>query len=356
MREQYRGIDVAKFLCAVLIIILHVSPFNQESICNTFFRETVCIIAVPCFFAFSGFLISDKLDKDKFPKSVNANYKKYIVWSIIYFPIVILGWIISDNSFSKNILLFIRDFFFEGAYLTIWFLNALAFAVLFEWILLRFFSKKTCFIISIPIYLLSCLLSSYNQFFCETLKLEFLSDCYYTVFSSTKNGLLFGLPFVSMGVFLKDVVCKKTISKKISFSGMIASFVLLIGEVFVRNSLFHKNKSVDFAILLIPFVVFSVLFVTAFNIGEKPCPKIIRCHSDWYVFLRHMSVMMFLNQRIFIFVYDVLDKIFERSIGVNIISSISIVHFLLVLSSTLLFSYLVMFLSKRYECIKRLYL
>ena len=68
--KQYNSIDLMKFIAAILIIILHTSPFQSYSKIISFgFRNIITIIAVPFFFCASGFLLFKKcsvlIDKEK---------------------------------------------------------------------------------------------------------------------------------------------------------------------------------------------------------------------------------------------------------------------------------------------------
>lgn len=86
--------------------------------------------------------------------------KLYFIWSFIYFPFVLIQWIVTKNLNIKSLLLYLKKFIFEGSFLTIWFLNALWLALLLVYFLLKYFKIKTILFISLPCYLFSCLLSS----------------------------------------------------------------------------------------------------------------------------------------------------------------------------------------------------
>ena len=91
--------------------------------------------------------------------------KLYFIWSFIYFPFVLIQWIVTKNLNIKSLLLYLKKFIFEGSFLTIWFLNALWLALLLVYFLLKYFKIKTILFISLPCYLFSCLLSSYYGLF-----------------------------------------------------------------------------------------------------------------------------------------------------------------------------------------------
>ena len=61
--KQYKSLDLAKFIGAFLIIILHTPPFSSYSKVVTFgLRNIVTIIAVPLFFTISGFFALKKYE------------------------------------------------------------------------------------------------------------------------------------------------------------------------------------------------------------------------------------------------------------------------------------------------------
>lgn len=62
-RKQYYSLDVAKFIAALSVIILHTAPFQSYSgALNYGFRNIVTVVAVPFFFITSGFLFFSKLN------------------------------------------------------------------------------------------------------------------------------------------------------------------------------------------------------------------------------------------------------------------------------------------------------
>lgn len=62
-RKQYAALDLMKFFAAILIIVIHTSPFADVSFALDFgFRSIIATIAVPFFFCASGFLFFVKLE------------------------------------------------------------------------------------------------------------------------------------------------------------------------------------------------------------------------------------------------------------------------------------------------------
>lgn len=350
----YRGIDLFKFISAILILLLHIPPVYEGGYFYIFIRQILTVIAVPFFFAASGFLAVKKLSatlKGGAYSAIKRPYLLYIKWSLIYLPLALLS--LRNLSISGIIFTYIRNFLLEGSYLTIWYLNALAFAFLFYFLLLKKVSALQCVYISVPLYIVGCLLSSYNQLFVSFPIGQALSDGYYTVFETTKNGLFFGLPFVAIGGFIATED-KQNNHKGRTLSGLVLFGVLIVAEVILRNIFFPNAKSVDFVLFLLPFTAYLLKIAARLDLNEK---SVTLCgeKTDLYIILRHLSVLIFLTQRIFIFVIDRVVKIMNGYTATSWLSDFPILKFISVFILTLLFSLLLMVLSRKFKWIRKLY-
>ena len=70
-RPGYGGIDVLRFLCAILIIMIHVVPLGSSQdravlLLNHALRNVLARAAVPFFFMCSGFFLYRKTPADRF--------------------------------------------------------------------------------------------------------------------------------------------------------------------------------------------------------------------------------------------------------------------------------------------------
>ena len=205
-RKQYNSLDLAKFIAAILIVIIHANPFSSySSVVAYAFRNIIATIAVPFFFVTSGFLFSVKLNslngEEKtgyFKKYFFRLLTMYLLWSAVYFIFVLTDWII--NGFTINdLLIYVRDFFFEGSYSTIWFLPALMTAVTIVYFLKKKFTYLQIFLMALPFYLFACLGSSYYGLTQQIPLLGDLFKVYYSFFDTIKNGVLFGWVYVALG-------------------------------------------------------------------------------------------------------------------------------------------------------------
>ncbi len=347
-RRQYKSLDVAKFISAILIIIIHTAPFASYSKALTFgFRNIVCVIAVPFFFFTSGFLAFKKIDsleenkrKDYVKSYLSRIAVMYFIWSAVYFVFVCIKW--SRNGFSiYSVLEYVKDFFFEGSYSTIWYLPALFSATLFVYLLKKILSYKQIFVLSIVVYLFTMGGSSYYGLVTNVPFIKAIYDVYYSFFDTIKNGLLFGMPFVALGAYVSDneeSAVSGTKGFKAFVPVVIFGLALAIEEVVIAY--FNWNsKGVDTVICLIPFTYFlaKFLIVTDFKVKDNIC-----------VLLRKYSILMFLTQRIPISIIDLF--LANTTIATN-----SALNFITVFAATMLISFAILKLSEKFNMLKKAY-
>ena len=345
--KQYRCIDLAKFVGAILIIILHTAPFSSYSKVLTFgVRNIITIIAVPFFFIASGFMVFKKLEAIEEQKDKNAYIKKhikrlivmYLFWSAVYFIFVLLDWIL--NGFTIiNLLEYCKDFVFEGSFSTIWFLPALIVATLIVFLLRKKFSYKTIFFISLPIYLVTLLGSSYYGLALQIPVISNLYEIYYSFFDTIKNGLCFGFIYVALGALIGQFESKLYISKTKNILLIIVCFVLLAIEAFVVAHFNWNIKGSDTILMLVPLSFLIFIFVLKLDcVGSD---KI-------YLLLRKYSMLLFLTQRI---PMTIISMFFSDTI----IMKNSILYFVVILVSTFVISTIILKLTEKFKFLKIAY-
>ena len=340
--KQYKSLDVAKFICAILIIILHTAPFSSYSKILTFgFRNIITVIAVPFFFVTSGFLAfkkADNLNQQERDSYIKAYLRRliimYLIWSAVYFAFVVIKW--NRKGFSASLVFeYIRDFFFEGSYSTIWFLPALISAVFLVYLLRRKLSYRVIFILSCVIHLFTLGGSSYYGLVTKIPLIKMAYDLYYSFFDTIKNGVCFGLVYVSMGALLaeKETSTGTDVSAAKAFLQMAVFAVLLAIEEFLIAYLDWNIRGVDTTIMLVPFscALMKFLLTIELNVSSAVCAA-----------MRKYSILLFLCQRIPLSVIDLFLS--DTIIGTN-----SLLYFTAVLSVTFLLSHIIIKVSKKHR-------
>lgn len=349
---SYNGVDAFKFIAAVLVILLHANPFGLDTFHGVILREVITPVAVPYFFCVSGFFwYRSFIEKGQQSGKHRIVYtlKLYCYWSIIYFPFVVVSWFINGGISFHNLLLYVRNFIFEGSFQTIWYLNALWSSFLIIYVLLKFFKPKQILCLSVPFYVLSCLLSSWNGLFVEVPLGDEITQIYYTIFDTTKNGLLDGFLFVALGMVICDIKNKETrpeISRnKMYIKGMICSFLIIIAEYIVRTELYGKGRGCDIVLGTIPFTLFTVLL--SLNLRPRD--------SGVYKKLRVYSTLLFLTQRIPLTLFAWADAFTNKIWGITIFSRYAPVYFVFVLVCSFLISFIILKLSTKVKVLSKLF-
>ena len=346
--KQYKSLDFAKFVCAILIIVLHTAPFASYSKILTFgFRNIVTVIAVPFFFLTSGFLAFKKFDliEDSKKKAYVVQYLKrivlmYLIWSAVYFVFVVIKWF--RSGFSIYIVLeYIKDFFFEGSYSTIWFLPALFTATLAVYLLHKKLSYRNIFALACVIYIFTLGGSSYYGLVSQVPSIKVVYDAYYSFFDSIKNGICFGMIFVSMGAMVSDNeerITQKTTAPRAFIPVVLFAGLLAIEEFLIAYTNWNI-RGVDTVIMLVPFTYFFVRFLLVWN---------VKISDSLCISMRKYSILMFLTQRIPLTIFDLF-------FADTIIVQNSMLYFVAVLGTTLLISFGILQASRKVSWLKFAY-
>lgn len=347
--KQYKSIDLAKFVCAILIIILHTAPFSSYSrVLTVGFRNIITPIAVPFFFVASGFIAFKKIDEKSGKEQTQYVMKHlrrilmmYLIWSAIYFIFVVIKWTRVENFSIWYVLEYVKDFFFEGSYSTIWFLPALFGATLLVWLLHKKLPYKKLFIITCFIYAFTLGGSSYYGLATQIPFIKGIYDIYYSFFDSIKNGVCFGFIFVCMGAMLAEketiIIENGSILKTVILCAICA--LLLAVEEIAIGVLNWNIRGVDTVIMLVPFSWFFFALLLKWE---------IRGQDKLFLTLRKYSLLLFLCQRIPLSIIDMF-------ISGSVIATNSMLYFITVFGSTMLIAFLIIQASNRVKWLKYLY-
>lgn len=300
---NYKNLDILKYICAILIIILHMRPFlNFSSELDLAFNNIITRICVPIFFLITGYFVAKK-------ENDNSNYIKnyirktiplYLVWSIIYIP-VIISFIISNMQVAMDYLssltiplyylmplalllipvVILIALIYTGMYYHLWYFPAiiLSLIVLSKW--KRKFPVKYLLIISFLLLLFGATETYYGVL---PLTIKQLLSYYYKIFFTTRNFLFFGLFYVVLGYFMG---LKKEIYSKYCFEKLIVSIFALVFEAI----LLHDTNRLNSNILLscIPLVYY--LFISCIYISNNLKYKFEFGNFSKYYYLIHPMII-----------------------------------------------------------------
>lgn len=312
--QSYNFLDLMKFICAILVVAIHTEPFQSYSTMMDKALGIITRLPVPFFFITSGYLFFIKLDinsistRDSFDKLkyyLNRIFSLYLSWSIIYFPFKCINWISSDTPIIKNILLYLRDFIFLGSYSSLWYLPALIFSIGATYFLLKFIPINRVVLISILLYIIGLLGSTYYGIISNINFLHSIFNYYNKFFCTTRNGLFYGFIFVVVGAYLAHHKEDFRSKRGFYFIGFIISMVLLTIESIMVITL-KINIDTIMWISSVPATIFLFLFCININLPNSKSYKILRelsvliyvCHGLFIILLPHLLKNLYTNSLI----------------------------------------------------------
>ena len=210
--NRYKGIDIIKFFCVFLVIVIHVAPFgvNGAGMLNYVFQKILARISVPFFFTTSGFLLFRRFDpnsiqKDGVSRFLKNIFRLYVVWTVIYSPFILHAILTEKAGILMGIVLALRDFLLTGSYTHLWYLNSLFFSVIFICFLVKHKNNIRVILgISFFLFLIGLLGQTYFGLLAHlrtyttiwsALKLT------QTIMVTTRNAIFEGFFFVSLGAY-----------------------------------------------------------------------------------------------------------------------------------------------------------
>ena len=260
-RKSYPGLDILKFLCSIVIIFLHINPFQGTV---RFITKAIGNLGVPCFFIISGFLLFRKLyatPKDEQNKIFFKQIKRLAIllgfWLIVYFLVCDFWWI-RDGNITENLLDYGRRILFGGSGFFLWYIVSLMFGITITYFLWRKIKEYTL-ILSFVFFLIGAIPFAYQPLiigsFFEKIYLWYI-DCFYT----TRNGIFFAFPCLSAGMFIAKKERKIQMLGKRVLYFLLPAICLFVGECFLVYNLFQDMINP----MQISVIVLSFALVIAF--------------------------------------------------------------------------------------------
>lgn len=345
LKNQYTGLDVGKFLCALLILVYHY--FSEHGGLPGLFDEILSLyaVAVAFFMVISGFLLFNKLEyldtKEErwsvVKKQVKRIYRIYLLWSIPYLIFTICNW--NWSSISINFIFWqFQKWIFNSTFYTIWFMPMLANGMLLTFWLTEKFSKFYVNLLGIICYILGALSLTYKFIgiripgFIEFIKFSNLW------LGGARGWIFFSFPLILVGRFM--VRKKEKLKVKNMFYKACIFMVLLIIEALLLRNFSNEHTGIDITIMMVPTVFYILGFFISIKLPEK----------KYYIFIRNISTIIFMSQRIFLTIIPELVPKIGKIIFFNRYIGFGVIFF-----ATIIFSILIIIESKRILVLKKLF-
>lgn len=342
-RKNYYAIDIAKFISALLVICIHTGPLldiNSEA--NFVLVQIISRIAVPLFFIISGFLFFQKIDlRREWNDDENIQilkhylgrlFKIYLLWTILYLPFT--WWMMhsGDGVSVEAILRYVRDFFFTGSFYHLWFLPALMLSVFIVYFMVSTLKIRKTIVISLLLYLIGMMGNVYPALLKEVPIINMIWKGYSEIFVTTRNGLFFGMIFISLGAyFAKQHMYLK---QPVIIIGFLVSLAALFVECYAIRSAGFMSDLASMYLSLLPCVCFLFLFLVHVQLEDRKIYKTLRSMS----LLIYVSHIMFVS--VMLWTMPQLHSLIVYGVAVG---------------ASILFSYVLLWLSRRLHILKAFY-
>ena len=301
------AVDVARFVCALLVVAIHVRPLSTYTELGNFLLDKgLCRIAVPFFFLVSGYFWARK---PLTLRSLGAFLWRiallYALWTAIYYPIV---------TESQDMNHYWRRCLLSGSYYHLWYYPAMFVAAVLTFAAWKCFAGDgsgkagksgrggesasrgkaggAVVIVAFLFYFIGCMGESYYGLFAQNARIVELAEAYFALFWSTRSGLFFGFFFFALGVFLQK--SRWRMGRPAAAVALAVSLGLMFLEIMTLRRLgVAKDYNLYFA--LIPATLFLFLFLMGRpeemdDSGRNGCAA-----GSWrlWLFLRRSSVLIY---------------------------------------------------------------
>ncbi|WP_416325809.1 acyltransferase family protein [[Eubacterium] hominis] len=288
---NYQLIDVMKYLAAIMVICVHCNQLFPQDYLNFFIKNILCRIAVPFFFISSAYFVrKGSKTNDNYVKTYLKNLIiSYCFWSIIFIPIG-LDWIHQNLDLSGYLLPFalLYGLVHIGTYYHLWYVPAMILAIFFVHKLLKRYSYKALFTLSIALFLFGSMESYYGLLPPGWFKDFF--DILIKVIFTTRSGIFYGIIFTLIGFFLYDhqdnII---SLSKYLSILTLLSFILLIIEGTFLYGI---ERLDMNFMIMLIPFSFFFFQWILVCPITFKFHTKKLRELSKYYYFIHPVCIVI----------------------------------------------------------------
>jgi len=296
--KESNVVDWLKVLFALLVVIIHTHPLkNISETMNFWLLNYAARIAVPMFFAFSGYVLSRKIKQNpRYFKAWCLNLLRLLVtWTLVYWIYISLFEfrdLEASNWFSWSFD-FLAYSLFHG-YFHLWYLASLIIGGVLVYHL-RNRNQKKLLLISIPFYVVGLFAVSWSSL--SNPAIDTVLAPVHHFFDNVRNSPLNCLPFLLIGFYVERYMPqynKKAVMLLLALFSAVYYFEVKLVSL-------TTPRGYDMYLSLLPIVFCSmVLLQNSFSSGQSP-------------FLSKLSLNIYLTHILIL-------KIFERYIQVGMMS------------------------------------
>ena len=257
--RRINSVDIVRLLCAVLVVAIHTQAVIWFKDLPNGNIQILTHVAVPFFFCTSGYFLQKKYMR-KGDKAIGSSLLKviavYTILSALYFLIIYARNPSLLHGSKKWMLI---DYLFHGSYYHLWYLLGVIYSFAILLLAARLKWIKVLFPLSIALYVIGLLGTSYYAIGCTIPGLELLFDSGW--FLTIRRIFLMGFPFIMLGWTIAEKKEKGFSVGKRSFPVLVVVAVLFVAEIVaVTVSSVSRSVEITAALYLLIFLIMELCF------------------------------------------------------------------------------------------------
>jgi len=303
-RKQYRAIDIAKFVMAILVVAIHVRPFTGQT--AFVYDDIIARIADPLFFQITAFLFFEKIFaqisgdlRQGMSWCMLGHYMKrilalYTAWFVIYAPVVLPRTWQECGNIRGMLLALLKKYWLSGYYGAMWFMTALLLAMPLVFILTKYLGSRLCLLLSAPWFLLTVARMEYCSITDGWQVAGYFDSAIYGIFGWYGNGLTYGFFFCALGMWIaykRTLGGQKNDSRDFALPSLISFLLLIIESYVIRDK--GLGQSFGAMFFLMPTSYFLLQWLLSVDIFEKMGEQSRKRLDCACAHMRRLSILIF---------------------------------------------------------------
>lgn len=293
--KRYDILDVAKFICAWMVVVIHTTPLKPYSqIADLLTAQGVCRIAVPCFFAISAYLLFGRFTENHRENTAKIKcYCKrilvlYVIWSVVY----TLGYcIVRFNHISLGVPFVmerIRLWILEASWYHLWYLLATVYAVPVMYMVYLRGGLLALRIIVPLMWTMRCLQYTYSWLGIFRPVFNWLQQhC-----DAVNNVLFCAVPLMSVGILVihrDESRTNRYWGKRAALWSGIYLLELVIAFILSQEKIHFEFL---FSTPVLTYYVLCWLVTLEFSFQNKQIPRLLRDCSIWLYCIHPLFILL----------------------------------------------------------------
>lgn len=251
---NYNGVDLLKFICAILVFMVHVplfpgEPSELQDRIIFWIQNYICRLAVPFYFVCSGYFLFCKMplyevDTDRIRNYCFKILRLLGIWTVLLFA---------------------------GKTVHLWYLRGTVIAIVMLSLCLQLRLRlPVVWALACVLFAIGLLGDSYYGLtadWSDHIVIKLISKSYGLFFNTTRNGVFMGFIFILMGATL--ATHPVSLSPRTALVGLALSMLCLFVEVFLLQS---HNIPIDHNMYIFQLPAVFFLFSLAVGVALKDHP------------------------------------------------------------------------------------